>query len=94
MLFCLMISDGRTVTVEFYIGELAPNRSISYLLAPVAIISMAQQASPNVMGQILDCCPQFMASSTVVVMTFSSNRPSIHVISDTSLIYRSNRVAV
>src|SRR5215471_1193660 len=32
----------------------APNRSISKRLAPVAIISIAQQASPKVMGQIAD----------------------------------------
>jgi hypothetical protein len=32
----------------------APNRSISNLEAPVAIISMAQQASPNVIGHSAD----------------------------------------
>jgi hypothetical protein len=38
---------------------------------------MAQQAKPNVIGQMLDCRPQLMACSIVVVMTFSSKRPSI-----------------
>src|SRR5580692_8973218 len=40
---------------------------------------MAQHASPKVIGHTLDCLAQFMACSSVVVMTFSSNRPSIHV---------------
>jgi hypothetical protein len=44
----------------------------------VAIISIAQQAKPNVSGQMLDWRAQLIACSTVVVMTFSSNRPSIH----------------
>jgi len=41
--------------------------------APVAIISMAQQARPNVMGHMLDCRAQLMACSNVVVTTLSSN---------------------
>jgi hypothetical protein len=48
--------------------------------APVAIISMAQQASPNVIGHMLDCLAQLMPCSSVVVMTLSSNRPSSHPI--------------
>src|SRR3954469_1437148 len=56
----------------------APNRSMSYRLAPAAIISIAQQANPNVSGQTLDCRAQLIACATGVVMTFSSNRPSIH----------------
>jgi hypothetical protein len=44
----------------------------------VAIISIAQQAKPKVIGQMLDWRAQLMARSMVVVMTPSSNRPSIH----------------
>jgi hypothetical protein len=51
---------------------------MSYRLAPADIISIAQQAKPNVMGQILDWRAQLIACSTVVVTTFSSIRPSIH----------------
>src|SRR5262245_32424134 len=39
---------------------------------------MAQQAKPNVIGQMLDCRPQLIACSSVVVITPSSRRPSIH----------------
>src|SRR5919109_3337014 len=56
----------------------APNRSISKRDAPVAIISMAQQARPNVMGHIADLRAQLKTKSTVVVMMFFSNRSSIH----------------
>ena len=55
----------------------APKRSMSKRLAPAAIISIAQQARPNVIGQMLDWRAQLIACSTVVVMTFSSKRPSI-----------------
>src|SRR5271163_1356793 len=44
--------------------------------APVAIISMAQQARPKVMGHMLDSRAQLMACSSDVVMTLSSKRPS------------------
>src|SRR5215471_15534588 len=44
--------------------------------APVAIISMAQHARPNVMGHMLDSRAQLIACSSDVVMTLSSNRPS------------------
>ena len=54
-----------------------PSGSMSYRLAPAAIISIAQHANPNVSGQTLACRAQLMACSIVVVMTFSSNRPSI-----------------
>ncbi len=50
---------------------------MSKRLAPAAIISIAQHARPNVIGQMLDWRAQLIACSTVVVMTFSSNRPSI-----------------
>jgi hypothetical protein len=36
--------------------------------APVAIISIAQQASPNVIGQSADLRAQLKTKSTVVVM--------------------------
>src|SRR5215213_743335 len=50
----------------------APKRSISNLPAPVAIISIAQQASPNVMGQSADLRAQLTtgaAMSTVFAPT-------------------------
>src|SRR3954469_10013143 len=55
----------------------APNRSISKRDAPVAIISIAQHARPNVMGQRADFRAQLNRESTVVVMMFFSNRSSI-----------------
>jgi hypothetical protein len=51
---------------------------MSNRLAPAAIISIAQQAKPKVMGQILDCRAQLMACSTLVIKKFSSMRASIH----------------
>src|SRR5262245_13390484 len=60
----------------------APKRSMSKREAPVAIISMAQQARPNVIGHMLDSRAQLIACSSVVVMTFSSlPNPSSHPIS-------------
>src|SRR4051794_13230967 len=41
---------------------------------------MAQQASPNVIGHMLDSRAQLMACSSEVVMTLSSKRPSSHPI--------------
>ena len=41
-----------------------------------AIISIAQQAKPNCIGQIEDRRAQLMTESTVVVRTLSSNRLS------------------
>src|SRR5260370_448997 len=58
----------------------APKRSMSKREAPVAIISMAQQARPNVIGHMLDSRAQLIACSSDVVMTLSSNRPSNHPI--------------
>src|ERR1044072_6917178 len=55
----------------------APNRSMSKRDAPVAIISIAQQARPNVIGHKADLRAQLMSESTVVVMMFFSNRFSI-----------------
>src|SRR5204863_9175116 len=46
----------------------APNRSMSKRDAPVAIISIAQQARPNVIGQSADFRDQLQTKSTVVVM--------------------------
>src|SRR6185369_3829838 len=54
----------------------APKRSMSKRDAPLAIISMAQHARPNVIGHMLDSRAQLIACSSVVVMTLSSNRPS------------------
>src|SRR5215470_180790 len=59
----------------------APKRSMSKREAPVAIISMAQQARPNVMGHMLDSRAQLIACSSVVVITLSSKRPSSQPIS-------------
>src|ERR1700739_4355986 len=56
----------------------APKRSISKREAPVAIISIAQQAKPNVIGHIADLRAQLKTKSTVVVMIFFSKRSSIH----------------
>src|SRR5512139_2603604 len=42
-----------------------PNRSVSYRLAPVAIISMAQHARPNCMNQMLFLRLQLMSWSAV-----------------------------
>src|SRR5262245_34561298 len=67
----------------------APKRSMSNRLAPAAIISMAQHARPNVIGQILACRAQFIDCSSVVVITFSSNRPSSHVMIFFSLALKS-----
>src|SRR6185369_12595636 len=46
----------------------APKRSMSKRDAPVAIISMAQQASPNVIGHSADLRAQLKTKSTVDVM--------------------------
>src|SRR6185295_16430835 len=46
----------------------APKRSISKRDAPVAIISIAQQARPNVIGQSADLRAQLKTKSTVVEM--------------------------
>src|SRR5574337_1496716 len=50
----------------------APSRSRSKREAPVAIISIAQQARPKVIGQGDDLRAQLKIHSTVVVMTFGS----------------------
>src|SRR5713101_5032960 len=69
----------------------APKRSRSNRLAPVAIISMAQHARPNVMGHMLDSRAQLIACSSVVAMTLSSrNVPSsqpMNVTSKTRIAY-------
>src|SRR5262249_1809706 len=46
----------------------APKRSMSNRDAPVAIISIAQQAKPKVIGQSADLRAQLKTKSTVVVM--------------------------
>src|SRR5262245_47709682 len=55
----------------------APNRAMSYRDADAAIISMAQQARPNPIGQMDDSRAQFSTRSMLVVMKLSSNRWSI-----------------
>src|SRR5262249_10921662 len=55
----------------------APNRERSCRASMTAIISMAQQARPNCMGQIDERRAQLITESTVVVTTLSSNRLSI-----------------
>src|SRR6056297_3894325 len=44
-----------------------PNRSRSYLDAPACIISIAQQASPKVIGHMLPVLAQLIRASTLVV---------------------------
>src|SRR5205807_4663689 len=53
--------DGRNTS--------APNRAISNREAPIDIISIAQQASPNVIGQIEFLRIQLAAESSVVSTT-------------------------
>src|SRR3954468_4582299 len=65
----------------------APQRSLSYFEAPVAIISMAQQARPNVIGHMLDSRAQLIACSSVVVTTLSSKRPCSQPISSSPVDY-------
>src|SRR4051812_11140427 len=55
----------------------APNRSRSNRDAPTAIISIAQQASPNVIGHSEFFLAQLMAKSMLVTIKPSSNRFSI-----------------
>jgi hypothetical protein len=51
----------------------APNRSMSYRDETVAIISIAQQASPNVMGHSDDLRAQQTNASRFVVRIFDSS---------------------
>src|SRR3954465_1920046 len=55
----------------------APKRSRSKRDAPTAIISIAQHASPNVIGQIEFLRAQLIAKSRLVTMRPSSKRFSI-----------------
>src|ERR1700680_4558031 len=59
--------DGRNTS--------APKRAISKRDAPIDIISIAQQASPNVIGQIEFLRIQLTVESSVV-MTMPSGTPS------------------
>src|SRR5229473_3786062 len=54
----------------------APNRARSKRASMTAIISIAQQASPNCIGQIEERRAQLMTESTVVVRTLSPKRLS------------------
>src|SRR5437868_12457774 len=58
----------------------APNRAMSKRDADAAIISIAQHARPNPIGQIDDSRAQFRTRSMLVVMKLSSNRWSIRPI--------------
>src|SRR5438105_8723713 len=60
----------------------APKRSRSNREAPTAIISIAQHASPNVIGQMEFLRPQLMKKSRLVTMMPSSNRFSIQLMRD------------
>src|SRR5476649_1822456 len=51
--------------------KMMPKRSRSLWEAPVAIISMAQQARPNVIGQMDDFLDQLTSLSSDVVIMFS-----------------------
>jgi hypothetical protein len=51
----------------------APNRSMSYREETLAIISMAQQANPNVIGHKDDLRAQQTRASRFVVMTLASS---------------------
>ncbi len=51
----------------------APNRAMSNRGPPAAIISMAQHARPNPIGQSDDCRAQLSTASTLVVMMLSLN---------------------
>src|SRR5579862_461338 len=53
---------------------ISPKRSQSYRVAPVAIISIAQQARPKVMGQRLDLRAQLMTLSAVARTRLSPKR--------------------
>ena len=52
----------------------APKRAMSNREADAAIISMAQHARPNPIGQMDDSRAQFSTRSMLVVMKLSSNR--------------------
>jgi hypothetical protein len=54
----------------------APKRALSYRDETIDIISIAQQARPNVSGQIELPCAQCTALATVVSISLSSSSPS------------------
>lgn len=67
MLAILLVRVPATIMTSDCLGlglKMMPNRSKSYLDAPVCIISTAQQARPNVMGQRDPFRTQFTRSST------------------------------
>src|SRR5271165_6085285 len=72
----------------------APKRSMSKREAPVAIISMAQQARPKVIGHMLDSRAQLIACSRLVAMKPSSaKRPSSQPISQLQPLRGGNRMS-
>src|SRR5437867_12459572 len=72
----------------------APKRSMSYREDTLAIISMAQQASPKVIGQSADFLDQFTTASRVVVITFASNCRSKTLIGTSSFVKRRSYLVV
>src|SRR5205085_4262825 len=66
----------------------APNRSRSNREAPTAIISIAQHASPNVIGHREFFLAQLIAKSRLVTIRPSSKRFSIHDMGTPSLVER------
>ncbi len=66
----IMRSDWRGVPRK----TSAPKRARSCRESMTAIISIAQQARPNCIGQMEERRAQLMTESTVVVRMFSSNR--------------------
>ena len=69
----LWVTVPATIIKSLWRGEArntpAPNRSKSYLVAAVAIISMAQQARPNAIGHRALRRPQSLTQSTLVRIT-------------------------
>src|ERR1043165_7591288 len=61
----------------------APKRSMSYRDDTVAIISIAQQARPNVIGNSADFRDQFTSASRLVLKIFASNCRSRRLICST-----------
>src|SRR5205823_4546222 len=61
----------------------APNRSMSKRPAPVAIISIAQQASPNVIGHSADLRAQFTTGAPISIAFAATVRRTKFVIEST-----------
>jgi hypothetical protein len=76
----LSVTAPATIIISLWRGDgrktSAPKRAISKRGPPEAIIPIAQQARPNVIGQIADLRAQLKTWSTVVMSARSSNRRS------------------